>query len=45
LRGAANYIPAQALERLDLGQKSSFLDWKHHKVPFFGNGILWTGTT
>jgi hypothetical protein len=24
-----NYVSAQALDFLDLGQKSSFLDWKH----------------
>jgi hypothetical protein len=29
LCGAANYASAQALERLVLGQKSSFLNWKH----------------
>jgi len=44
LCGVANYASAQALDFLDLGQKSSFLDWKHQKVPFFGNGLLWTGT-
>ena len=44
LCGVVNYASAQALDFLDLGQKSSFLDWKHHKVPFFGNGLLWTGT-
>ena len=44
LCGLINYASAQALERLDLGQKSSFLDWIHQKVPFFGNGLLWTGT-
>ena len=36
LCGVVNYASAQALERLDLGQKSSFLDWKHQKVPVFG---------
>ena len=45
LCGVVNYASAQALERLDLGQKSSFLDWKHQMVPFFGNGLLWTGTS
>jgi hypothetical protein len=44
LCGVVNYASAQALDFLDLGQKSSFLDWKHQKVPFFGNGLLWTGT-
>jgi len=38
--GVVNYASAQALDFLDLGQKSSFLDWKHQKVPFFGNGLL-----
>ena len=45
LCGVVNYASAQALERLDLEQKSSFLDWKHQKVPFFGTGLLWTGTS
>ena len=40
LCGVVNYASAQALERLDLEQKSSFLDWKHQKVPFFGTGLL-----
>ena len=40
LCGAVNYASAQAFERLDLGQKSSFLDWKHQEVPVFGNGHL-----
>ena len=44
LCGVVNYASAQALDFLDLGQKSLFLDWKHQKVPFFGNGLLWTGT-
>jgi hypothetical protein len=44
LCGVVNYASAQALDFLDLGQKSAFLDWKHQKVPFFGNGLLWTGT-
>jgi hypothetical protein len=43
LCGEVNHASAQALERLDFGQKSSFLDWKHQKVPFFGYGFLWTG--
>jgi transposase len=45
LCGVVNYASAQALDFLDLGQKSSFLDWKHQKVPFFGKGLLWTGTS
>ena len=45
LCGVVNYASAQALDFLDLGQKSSFLDWKHQKLPVFGNGLLWTGTT
>jgi hypothetical protein len=36
LCGIVNYASAQALDFLDLGQKSAFLDWKHHKVPIFG---------
>jgi hypothetical protein len=44
LCGVVNYASAQALDFLDLGQKFSFLDWKHQKVPFFGNGLLWSGT-
>jgi hypothetical protein len=44
LCGVVNYASAQALDFLDLGQKSSFLDWKHQMVPFFGKGLLWTGT-
>jgi hypothetical protein len=35
LCGVVNYASAQALERLDLGQKSSFLDWKHKRCPSF----------
>jgi hypothetical protein len=38
LCGVVNYASAQALDFLDLGQKSSFLDWKHHKVPIFLKG-------
>jgi hypothetical protein len=45
LCGVVNYASAQALDFLDLGQKSSFLDWKHQKVPFYGKGLLWTGTS
>jgi hypothetical protein len=44
LCGVGNYASAQTLDFLDLGQKSSFLDWKHHKVPIIGNGHLWMGT-
>jgi hypothetical protein len=32
LCGVVNYVSAQALDFLDLGQKSSFLDWKHQKI-------------
>jgi hypothetical protein len=32
LCGVVNYAPAQALERLDLGQKFSFLNWKYQRV-------------
>jgi hypothetical protein len=44
LCGVVNYASAQTLDFLDLGQKSSFLDWKHQMVPFFGDDLLWTGT-
>jgi hypothetical protein len=44
LCGVVNYASAQALYFPDLGQKSAFLDWKHQKLPFFGNGLLGTGT-
>jgi hypothetical protein len=44
LCGVVNYASAQALDFLDLGQKSSFLNWKHQKMPVLGNGFLWTGT-
>jgi hypothetical protein len=44
LCGVVTYASAQALDFLDLGQKSAFLDWKHQKVPFFFNGLLWTAT-
>jgi hypothetical protein len=40
LCGVVNYAFAQALDFLDLEQKSSFLAWKHQKPPFFGNGLL-----
>jgi hypothetical protein len=39
------YASAQALDFLKLGQKSSILDWKTQKLPFFGNGLLMTGTS
>jgi hypothetical protein len=45
LCGVVNYASAQALDFLELGQKSTFLDWKHHKVPFFVYIQLWTGTS
>jgi hypothetical protein len=32
LCGVENYASAQALERLDLGQKFSFLNWKYQRV-------------
>jgi hypothetical protein len=38
-----NYASAQGLDFLDLGQKSSFLDWKHQKVPIYDNGYLRMG--
>jgi len=44
LCGVVNYASAQTLDFLDLGQKSSFLDWKHQQVPIFGNDHLWMGT-
>ena len=44
LCGVVNYASAQGLDFLNLGQKSSFLDWKHHQVPILGNGHLWMGT-
>ena len=45
LCGVVNYASAQALERLDLGQKSSFLDWKHQRCPslvtvFYGRALI-----
>ena len=33
LCGVKNYASAQSLDFLELGQKFSFLDWKHHQVP------------
>ena len=44
LCGVVNYASAQALDFLDLGQKSAFLDWKHHKVPIFGKGLIGMGS-
>jgi hypothetical protein len=43
LCGVVNYASAQALDFLDLGQKSSFLDWKPLRVPVFGNGLFMDG--
>ena len=45
LCGVVNYASAQALDFLDLGQKSTFLDWKHQKVPILNNRLLWMGTS
>ena len=45
LCGVVLYASAQALDFLDLEQKSSLLDWKHLKVPVLDNGHLWTGTS
>jgi outer membrane protease len=45
LCGVVNYASAQALDFLDLGQKSSFLDWKLQNVPIFDNSLLWVGTS
>jgi len=44
LCGAVNTASAQALDFLDLGQKSAFLDWKHPKVPITDKGHLGPGT-
>ena len=41
----ASYVSAQALDFLDLGQKSVFLDWKHDWVPELILTDLWTGTS
>jgi len=35
LCGVAHHASAQALDFLDIEQKSSFLDWKHQLVPIF----------
>ena len=45
LCGVVNYASAQALDFLDLGQKSSFLDWKHKRCPslatvFYGRALV-----
>jgi len=40
----ASYVSAQTLDFLDLGQKSAFLDWKHHKVPTLFLTDLWMRT-
>jgi hypothetical protein len=45
LCGVVNYAYAQALDFLDLGQKSSFLDWKHQNVPIVGKDLLRKGAT
>jgi hypothetical protein len=45
LCGVVNYASAQTLDFLDLGQKSSFLDWKHLNVPIVGKDLLRMGTT
>jgi len=39
LCGVPRYASAQSLDFLDLGQKSSFLNWKRHKVPIFKKTI------
>ncbi|MGD8210238.1 MAG: hypothetical protein PVF32_10280, partial [Desulfobacterales bacterium] len=44
LCGVVNYASAQALDLLDLGQKSSFLDWNHLRSPalekvFYGRAL------
>jgi hypothetical protein len=31
---------AQSLERLDLGRKFSFLNWKRHQVPIFNKQLM-----
>ena len=35
LGGIPEYASAQSLDLLDLGQKSSFLNWKRRQVPSF----------
>ena len=45
LCGVVNYASAQALDFLDLGQKSSFPDWKHQRCPslvtvFYGRALI-----
>jgi len=44
LCGVPQTASAQSLDFLDLGQKSSFLDWKRHKVPIFKKNNYWMGT-
>ena len=44
LCGVVNYASAQALDFLDLGQISAFLNWKHQKMPILREGPLWMGT-
>jgi len=39
LCGTPQYATAQSLDFLDLGHKSSFLDWKRHQVPIFKKTI------
>jgi hypothetical protein len=38
-RGAPPAAIAQSLERLDLGQKTSFLNWRRHPVPIINKTI------
>ena len=39
LYGIPEYASAQSLDFLDLGQKSSFLNWKLRQVPIFKKTI------
>ena len=39
LCGIPEYASAQSLDFLDLGQKSSFLNWKLRKMPIFKKTI------
>jgi hypothetical protein len=39
LGGIPEYASAQSLDFLDLGKKSSFLNWKRRKVPIFKKTI------
>ncbi len=43
LGGVVNYASAQGLDFLELGQKFSFLDWKHHPVPIMVKDPLTDG--